>query len=80
MSVGLGFHRSYPVKSIIGKYAHAIKVNGMGDSTINQIDVTIDDVMINPNEDENPVYVEAYLGVYLSPCEPHGSGKKLVGL
>lgn len=75
MSVGLGFHRSYPVKSIIGKYAHAIKVNGMGDSTINQIDVTIDDVMINPNEDENPVYVEAYLVYTSHRVNPTGRGK-----
>ena len=61
MSIGLGFHRSYPVKSIIGKYAHAIKVNGMGDSTINQIDVTVDDVMINPKSSSNHLYAKFVL-------------------
>tara|TARA_B100000676_G_scaffold303437_1_gene353965 strand:+ start:910 stop:2412 length:1503 start_codon:yes stop_codon:yes gene_type:complete len=75
MSVGLGFHRSYPIKSLIGKYAHAVKVNGMGDSTINQIDVTIDDVMKNPNVDENPVYVEAYLVYTSHRVNPTGRGK-----
>jgi hypothetical protein len=75
MSVGLGFHRSYPIKSLIGKYAHAVKVNGMGDSTINQIDVTIDDVMKDPNVDENPVYVEAYLVYTSHRVNPTGRGK-----
>ena len=75
MSVGLGFHRSYPIKSLIGKYAHAVKVNGMGESTINQIDVTIDDVMKDPNVDENPVYVEAYLVYTSHRVNPTGRGK-----
>ena len=68
MSIGLGFHRSYPMSSIIGKYAHAVKVNTSGDSTINQFsELELKDVMKNDpnNNDNNPVYVEAYL-VYTS--------------
>ena len=75
MSVGLGFHRSYPVKSTIGKYAHAIKVNGKSDTTINLVNLEVEDVMKDPNIEENPVYVEAYLVYTSHRTNPTGRGK-----
>ena len=75
MSVGLGFHRSYPVKSTIGKYAHAIKVDGKSDTTINLVNLEIEDVMKDPNIEENPVYVEAYLVYTSHRTNPTGRGK-----
>ena len=76
MSVGLGFHRSYPIKSLLGNYAHAIKVDALGDTTINQTDLSLDDVMKNPsNTDDNPVYVEAYLVYTSHRVNPTGRGK-----
>jgi len=78
MSIGLGFHRSYPMSSIIGKYAHAVKVNTRGDSTINQFsELELKDVMKNDpnNNDNNPVYVEAYLVYTSHRINPTGRGK-----
>jgi RNase P/RNase MRP subunit p29 len=78
MSIGLGFHRSYPMSSIIGKYAHAVKVNTSGDSTINQFsELELKDVMKNDpnNNDNNPVYVEAYLVYTSHRINPTGRGK-----
>ncbi len=74
MAFGLGFHRSYPIKSIIGKYSHAIKVSG--DSTLNNprySEMEAEDV-INPAA-ENPMYAEAYLVFSSSRINPSGRGK-----
>ena len=37
MSIGLGFHRAMPIKSIVGKYSHAIKVDGTLNPKTNDI-------------------------------------------
>ena len=72
MAFGLGFHRSYPVKSIIGKYSHAINVNA--DSTLNQFDdMEAKDVM--KENVTNPMYAEAYLVFSSSRINPSGRGK-----
>jgi len=74
MAFGLGFHRSYPIKSIIGKYSHAIKVSG--DSTLNNprySGMEAEDV-INPDA-EDPMYAEAYLVFSSSRINPSGRGK-----
>ena len=72
MAFGLGFHRSYPVKSIIGKYSHAINVTA--DSTLNQFDdMEAKDVM--KENVTNPMYAEAYLVFSSSRINPSGRGK-----
>ena len=74
MAFGLGFHRSYPIKSIIGKYSHAIKLPG--ERTLNDSDLELDDVM-KPDSllPDNPMYAEAYLVFSSSRINPSGRGK-----
>ena len=74
MAFGLGFHRSYPIKSIIGKYSHAIKLPG--ESTLNDSELELEDVM-KPDSllPDNPMYAEAYLVFSSSRINPSGRGK-----
>ena len=74
MAFGLGFHRSYPIKSIIGKYSHAIKLPG--ERTLNDSELELDDVM-KPDSllPDNPMYAEAYLVFSSSRINPSGRGK-----
>ncbi len=74
MAFGLGFHRSYPIKSIIGKYSHAIKLPG--ERTLNDSDLELEDVM-KPDSllPDNSMYAEAYLVFSSSRINPSGRGK-----
>ena len=74
MAFGLGFHRSYPIESIIGKYSHAIKLPG--ERTLNDSELELDDVM-KPDSllPDNPMYAEAYLVFSSSRINPSGRGK-----
>ncbi|MDB9884640.1 hypothetical protein OAD01_03050 [Candidatus Marinimicrobia bacterium] len=74
MAFGLGFHRSYPIKSIIGKYSHAIKLPG--ERTLNDSELELEDVM-KPDSllPDNPMYAEAYLVFSSSRINPSGRGK-----
>lgn len=77
-SWGLGIHRAYPYKSIIGKYSHAISVTGpngadplyLNDDSLN---ITIDQVA-NLKE-EKLLYAEAYLVFSSRRVNPTGRGK-----
>ena len=72
LSLGIGFHRAYPIKSVIGRFSHAIKVSG--DSTLNQYsNINVDDVVNQAAE--NPVYAEAYAVYTSSRTNPTGRGK-----
>ena len=74
MAFGLGFHRSYPIESIIGKYSHAIKLPG--EITLNDSDLELEDVMKPDSElPDNPMYAEAYLVFSSSRINPSGRGK-----
>ena len=73
MSVGLGFHRSYPLKSIIGKYSHAIQIKSFKDSTMNKTELAVDDVLKSGLD--NPLYIEAYLVYTSNLINPTGRGK-----
>ena len=74
MAFGLGFHRSYPIESIIGKYSHAIKLPG--ERTLNDSELELEDVM-KPDSllPDNPMYAEAYLVFSSSRINPSGRGK-----
>jgi hypothetical protein len=72
LAFGLGFHRSYPVESILGKYSHGIKVKG--DSTLNQFD-SMDAKDVMKDNAKDPMYVEAYLVLTSSRINPSGRGK-----
>jgi len=74
MAFGLGFHRSYPIKSIIGKYSHAIELPG--EKTLNNSKLELEDVM-KPIDSlpNNPMYAEAYLVFSSSRINPSGRGK-----
>ena len=74
MAFGLGFHRSYPIKSIIGKYSHAIELPG--EKTLNESSLELEDVM-KPDSllPMNPMYAEAYLVFSSSRINPSGRGK-----
>ncbi len=73
---GLGIHRKFPNKSVIGKYSHAINIiDGDGTSTpLNEIeDYDIGDVI----KDENGagLYAEAFLVFSSRRVNPTGRGK-----
>jgi hypothetical protein len=73
---GLGIHRKFPNKSVIGKYSHAINIiDGDGTSTpLNEIeDYEIGDVA----KDENGagLYAEAFLVFSSRRVNPTGRGK-----
>jgi hypothetical protein len=73
MAFGLGFHRNYPIESIIGKYSHAINdVNA--DSTLNKFD-DLEAKDVKSKEAEKPMYAEAYLVFSSSRINNTGRGK-----
>ena len=74
---GIGLHRAYPHKSIIGKYSHAINVTdssgvvkSLNDDSLN---ISIDNV-INRDKDKS-LYAEAYLVFSSRRVNPTGRGK-----
>ena len=76
MAWGLGFHRAYPVKSIIGKYSHAINYTDSAGTvtTFNEnISLNVDDAIADGSK--NPKYVEAYLVFTSQRVNPTGRGK-----
>jgi len=85
LSWGLGFHRAYPVKSVISKYAHAFTVNdGTTKTSLNEYnpdeslwehehDRLIDYII--EKEDERKVFVEGYLVYSSRRNNPTGRGK-----
>ena len=81
---GLGIHRKYPSKTVIGKYSHAINItNSSGTKPLNEMTkdnttddgdaLTIDDVAIE--EDGRRLYAEAFLVFSSRRVNPTGRGK-----
>ena len=72
---GLGIHRKYPSKSVIGKYSHAINITGAGKTTpLNEMDgLTIDSVALE--DDGRRLYAEAFLVFSSRRVNPTGRGK-----
>ena len=71
LSLGIWFHRAYPIKSVIGRFSHAIKFQ---DSTLNQYsNINVDDVVNQAAE--NPVYAGSICQLYLIKNNPTGRGK-----
>ena len=74
---GLGIHRKYPSRSVIGKYSHAINITE--DTTgatlpLNKMtDYKIDDVLKDPNG--TGLYAEAFLVFSSRRVNPTGRGK-----
>ena len=74
-SWGLGLHRKYPSKTIIGKYSHAINITRAGKTTpLNEMDgLTIDSVALE--DDGRRLYAEAFLVFSSRRVNPTGRGK-----
>ena len=74
-SWGVGIHRKYPSKSVIGKYSHAINItDSAGTKTpLNEGDLTIDDVALEENG--RRLYAEAYVVLSSRRVNPTGRGK-----
>jgi hypothetical protein len=74
-SWGLGIHRKYPSKSVIGKYSHAINIKSAGKTTsLNETDgLTLDSVAFE--DDGRRLYAEAYLVFSSRRVNPTGRGK-----
>ena len=82
---GLGIHRKYPSKSVIGKYSHAINITDSAgvitplndmtkDKVANSDDaLTVDDVV--STENVNGLYAEAFLVFSSRRVNPTGRGK-----
>jgi len=81
---GLGIHRKYPNKSVIGKYSHAINVtdattgevtplNKMTKDGVDEGALTIDDVV--KEENGRGLYAEAFLVFSSRRVNPTGRGK-----
>jgi hypothetical protein len=76
-SWGLGIHRKYPSKSVIGKYSHAINITG-SDGLVTafndtSLGLTLDDIAKEPNE--RRLYAEAFLVFSSRRVNPTGRGK-----
>ena len=81
MAWGLGFHRSYPVESIVGKYSHAINhtdsagtETALNESSSTDLNGDWKDNVITTGT-ENPMYIEAYLVFTSQRVNPTGRGK-----
>ena len=86
MSIGLGFHRAMPIKSIIGRYSHAIEVDGTVNpktkeayrlnelKSNNEKYVEKAASVVDGNADD-PIYVEAYAVFTSHRINPTGRGK-----
>ena len=74
-SWGLGIHRKYPSKSVIGKYSHAINITRDGkDTPLNEMDgLTLDSVASEDNG--RRLYAEAFLVFSSRRVNPTGRGK-----
>ena len=84
-SWGLGIHRKYPSKSVIGKYSHAINITdsaGTSTTPLNEMTkdkvgdddgLTIDDVALEG--DGRRLYAEAFLVFSSRRVNPTGRGK-----
>ena len=72
---GLGIHRKYPSKSVIGKYSHAINIKSAGKTTpLNEVDsLNIDAVALE--NDGRRLYAEAFLVFSSRRVNPTGRGK-----
>jgi len=72
---GLGIHRKYPSKSVIGKYSHAINIKSNGKTTpLNEMDtLNIDAVALE--DDGRRLYAEAFLVFSSRRVNPTGRGK-----
>ena len=80
---GLGIHRKYPSKSVIGKYSHAINITDSdGTTPLNEMTkdkvgdddgLTIDDVALE--DDGRRLYAEAFLVFSSRRVNPTGRGK-----
>jgi hypothetical protein len=81
---GLGIHRKYPSKSVIGKYSHAINItdsagaitplNEMTKDRVGDVDgLTIDDVAVE--DDGRRLYAETFLVFSSRRVNPTGRGK-----
>ena len=80
---GLGIHRKYPSKSVIGKYSHAINItdsagvitplNEMAKDVEDADGLTIDDVAFK--DDGRRLYTEAFLVFSSRRVNPTGRGK-----
>jgi hypothetical protein len=84
MSYGFGFHRNYPIKTIVGNYSHAIKritksANGNqvgSPEYLNEDDLgddAVDNALQNP--DATMIYAEFYLVYSSRRVNPNGRGK-----
>ena len=72
---GVGIHRKYPSKSVIGKYSHAINITrGDIDTPLNEMDgLTLDSVASEDNG--RRLYAEAFLVFSSRRVNPTGRGK-----
>ena len=72
---GVGIHRKYPSKSVIGKYSHAINITGEDkDTPLNEMDgLTLDSVASEDNG--RRLYAEAFLVFSSRRVNPTGRGK-----
>ena len=72
---GVGIHRKYPSKSVIGKYSHAINITREGiDTPLNEMDgLTLDSVASEDNG--RRLYAEAFLVFSSRRVNPTGRGK-----
>ena len=84
---GLGIHRKYPNKSIIGKYSHAINITDSATGAVTPLnemtkdesffngddDLTIDDIVLDENG--RSLYAEAFLVFSSRRVNPTGRGK-----
>jgi len=84
MSYGFGFHRNYPIKTIVGNYSHAIKrvKKDISGNTIespeylnqNELGDNIVDYALQ-NPDATMIYAEFYLVYSSRRINPNGRGK-----
>ena len=84
MSYGFGFHRNYPIKTIVGNYSHAVKRitknisgNQIGSPEYLNQDELDEDVFDNAlqNPDATMIYAEFYLVYSSRRINPNGRGK-----
>ena len=78
-SWGVGLHRAYSTKSIIGKYSHAINLTKTTDGTtttrpLNETNYEVSDV-IDTSSISKKLYAEAYLVFSSRRVNPTGRGK-----
>ena len=72
---GIGLHRSYNIKSIVGKYSHAVNVTTADDSVfaLNETEYDVADVVKNDLNDI--LYADAFLVFSSRRVNPTGRGK-----